>query len=268
MLLACSRGDEPPVLRPEVPLPRVMAALGDSITRGFALCEDEGDCPDASWATGTTVHGHLHRFGTLYGADVQAWNVAVSGARVADLEGQAGRAAATRADYVTILIGANDACRPSEARMTAADEFGAAFERALDTLYRGLPSARVLVLSIPDLMRLWEVGHAVPEVVAAWERHGVCRSMLASAGSTAPADVARRQRVRARVEAYNAAMAAACAKHATCRWDGDAVFGDRFGVDALSDRDRWHPSRAGQNRIAEVSWNAGWYAAQPTWQST
>lgn len=268
-LLACSGGGgaEPAAPRGDVLLPRVMAALGDSMTRAFVLCDDVGDCPEASWSTGTEVDSHRRRLERL-GAKVEAWNVAVSGATVSGLEAQARRAVATRAEYVTVLVGANDACRPTESAMTPVDAFARAFDRGLATLVEGLPSARVLVVSIPDLMRLWEVGRGDPGTVATWTRYGVCRSMLAAPGSEAPADVARRRRVRARVEAYNAAMAAACAKHATCRWDGGAVFRDRFGLDSVSERDRWHPSREGQRRLSEVSWNAGWYGGQPTAQRT
>ena len=245
-----------------------MAAVGDSITRAFVLCDDVGDCPEASWSTGTEVDGHLRRIERLSGATVEAWNVAVSGARVADLESQARRAVATGAAYVTVLVGANDACRPTEPEMTPVGEFAAAFERGLATLVEGLPSARVLVVSVPDVMRLWEVGRGDPATRVTWARYRVCPSMLAAPESTAPADAARRQRVRARVTAFNDAMAAACARHPNCRWDGGAVFRDRFGLDALSERDRWHPSREGQRRLAELSWDAGWYGVQPAEQST
>ena len=144
------------------PRPRVMAALGDSITRGFAACGRGGDCVETSWATGTAegLHSHWQRLdvGTRGGNH----SLAVSGARVAGLAAQVRGAVRLRAEYVTVLIGANDVCAGNEAAMTSVDEFTDAFDAAIDTLVRELPDARVLVLSIPDLARLWEVGKDSP----------------------------------------------------------------------------------------------------------
>lgn len=231
-----------------------MAAMGDSITRAFLDCPGIGDCPDASWSTGTDddIDSHRARLSRLAGRAVTEHNVAVSGARVAGLDAQARRAVETGAGYVTILIGANDACRGSEAAMTPVAEYAAAFEKAMATLDAGLPDARVLVASIPDLQRLWEVGRDRPEVRATWERFGICQSVLAP---DAP-----RARVRERVAAYNRAMADSCARRPGCRWDGGAVFGYEFTLEMVSPRDYWHPSRAGQRTLSEVTWNAGWWA--------
>lgn len=59
----------------------------------------------------------------------------------------------------------------------------------------GRPKARVLVVSIPDLYRLWEVGHTEPRAVRAWA-YGICPALLADPISRAPAAVARRTRFR------------------------------------------------------------------------
>lgn len=242
-------------------LPRSMAALGDSMTRAFLVCAPVGDCPEASWATGSfeDVRSHRQRIAEAAGWEVQAHNLAVSGARVADLAAQVRNAVAAEPAYVTILIGANDACRPAEDSMTPVAEYARDFGAALDALVRGLPQARVLVVSIPDLHRLWEIGRDVARVRETWERYGVCRSMLGAAADTSAAAHERRRRVRERVVAYNATMARACARHATCRWDGDAVHDYDFTLDEVSDRDYWHPSRAGQRMLAEVAWRAGYW---------
>lgn len=240
-------------------MPASMAALGDSITRAFAVCESLGDCPEASWATGTArgLRSHHQRIADTRGRDVAVHNVAVSGATVSGLDGQARRAVDARVDYVTVLIGANDACAPAEDAMTPLDAFEAAFVRAIDTLADGLPRARILVVSIPDLARLWQVGKDDPEVRARWEAFGICQSMLADPTSTSEEANARRARVRDRVVGYNRAMAAACQRHPTCRWDGNAVFDYDFTLDMVSPRDYWHPSMLGQRTLAEISWSRG-----------
>ena len=232
--------------------PKVMASMGDSITRAFLDCPQLGDCPPASWSTGTDadIESHLARLG----GGVEAHNVAVSGARVAGLQSQAQQAVGVKAEYVTILIGANDACRGSESAMTPVAEYTAAFDRAMTTLTRGLPDAKILVASIPSLMRLWEVGKDDPKVRGTWDRFGICQSILA-----ASADDARRARVNDRVAAYNAAMAASCARHANCRWDGGAVFEYEFTLAEVNPIDYWHPSRLGQRARAEVTWTVGFW---------
>jgi lysophospholipase L1-like esterase len=164
-------------------------------------------------------------------------------------------------DYVTVLIGANDACAAEEAEMTSVGEYTATFDAALDALVRALPNARILVLSVPDLGRLWEVGKDRPHVRRVWESSGVCRSMLADPADTSAAAQARRDRVRARLQAYNAAMAVACDRRAPrCRYDQNAVFDYRCDLDDLSTVDYFHPSRRGQATLAQVAWDAGHWA--------
>ena len=217
---APTRTESPAATRSLAPrdLPASMAALGDSMTRAFLACEGLADCPVASWSTGglDAVDSHARRIERLAGRPVTTHNLAVSGARVSGLATQVTLAIRARPAYVTVLIGANDACTSSEETMTPVTEFGATFDRELARLVRRLPRTRVLVASIPDLLRLWEVGHDVPTVREAWERYGICRSMLGDATDTGPAAQARRARVRQRVAGYNAAMAAACARHRTC----------------------------------------------------
>lgn len=259
--LSCTASDpgEDDAAEP-VPRPRVMAALGDSITRGYAACGGPGDCVETSWATGSAeeVNSHWRRLG--HSDDQGSHNVAVSGARVTGLASQVGAAVRVKPAYVTILIGANDACAPDEEAMTSVGEFTDAFDGALDTLVRELPEAHVLVLSMPDLARLWEVGRDRPEVRRVWEAYGICQSMLADPTDTSPAAQGRRERVRERVRAYNSAMAAACQRHAErCRHDRSAVFDHRFDLEDVSTVDYWHPSRRGQATLARVAWEAGYW---------
>ena len=243
----------------QLPQPSTMAALGDSITRAFAACGRGGDCAESSWATGTVddVDSHAQRLGLGEGA---AANLAVSGARVAGLAAQVEAAIRAEPDYVTVLIGANDACAPDEAAMTPVEEYAAAFDAAMAALVQGLPDARILVLSIPDLGRLWEVGADRPDVRRTWEDYGICQTMLADPTDSSAAADARRERVRARVQDYNAAMAASCDRHAEqCRSDGFAVFDHRFDLADVSPLDFWHPSARGQATLAEVAWQAGFW---------
>lgn len=261
-IVACTTADTPGGAATQVRAhPQVMAALGDSITRAVAACDRGAECVETSWATGTApgLGSHWQRL------DVDDrggnHNLAVSGARVTGLPRQVQGAVRLRPNYVTVLIGGNDVCASDEAAMTSVEEFAGAFDAALDALVQGLPDARILVVSVPDLSRLWEVGKDRPDVRRVWESYGVCRSMLADPTDTSAAAQARRDRVRARVADYNAAMAAACDRHAArCRHDGNAVFDHRFELDDVSTTDYWHPSAKGQATLARVAWEAGYWS--------
>ncbi|TNY34668.1 GDSL-type esterase/lipase family protein [Thermomonospora catenispora] len=245
------------------PVPSRMVALGDSITRGFNACGWYADCVSRSWSTGhdTAVRSHYLRLASRRPSLVPH-NAAVTGAKVSDLARQAQVAVDRRAQYVTILIGANDACTPTEEQMTPVSDFETRFRVGLRTLREGLPRAEVFVASIPDLRRLWQVGKGKAVARTAWSRLGICQSMLARPLSTSAADSARRERVRRRVVEYNAVMRRLCAQDAHCRFDDEAVFRYRFTLAHVSKWDYFHPNSAGQAVLARVTYAKGpWGAA-------
>lgn len=241
--------------------PAVMAAIGDSITRAPYNCDALVDCPAQSWSTGTDPKVNSHYRRLLRGNPALSghnYNDAVSGAQASGLGSQADRAVTQRAEYITLLIGANDACAPSEAEMTPVDTFRGQIDTALAKLKTGVPNARVLVASIPDLKRLWYIGRNSPDAWSRWEILDLCQSMLANPWSTAPEDNARRDRVRQRVIDYNTQLAQACAAYGSnCKYDGNAVFNFPFTLDHVSAYDYFHPSVAGEAAFAAVTFDAG-----------
>nr|WP_239074020.1 SGNH/GDSL hydrolase family protein [Streptomyces sp. SID10853] len=230
--------------------PRSVAAVGDSITRGFDACSVLADCPKVSWATGSDaqVHSLVSRLGVK-----KSWNDARTGARMADVPAQIGAAAAHRPQLVTIMAGANDACRDSVSHMTPVDEFRTSFETALKRLATALPKSEVYVSSVPDLKRLWSQGRGNPLGKQIWKL-GICSSMLRDADAMNPAAVKRRDAVRERVVAYNAVLKDVCASDEHCRYDGGEVFGFRFTGAQLSPWDWFHPGKDGQERLAEIAY--------------
>ncbi|WP_404960261.1 SGNH/GDSL hydrolase family protein [Streptomyces sp. 147326] len=234
--------------------PASVAAVGDSITRGFDACSVLADCPEVSWATGNDPAVRSLAARLLGDAEVPArsWNYAVTGARMADLPGQLAEAAAHKPDLVTVMVGSNDACRPTASSMTPVAEFRDGFEKALAGLRASSPSSQVYVSSVPDLQRLWEQGKDLPMVRQVWKL-GICQSMLADPLSAATGATARREQVRARVVEYNEVLREVCAKDALCRYDGGAVFQYPFAADQLSRWDWFHPGKDGQARLAELA---------------
>jgi lysophospholipase L1-like esterase len=243
------------------PVPDAMASMGDSITRGFNACGFYLDCTSRSFSTGSSssVNSHYVRLRAVNPAiSGRNFNESRSGARADDMPGQAAAVVNRGVDYVTILIGANDACTSSEASMTPVATFRGHIDRALATLRSGLPDASVYVISIPDIKRLWDVGRTSFSARTAWSLFDICQSMLASPTSFSQANVERRDRVRQRVIDFNAQLAAACAAYGpNCRFDGNAVFSYPFTLAQVSGWDYFHPNTTGQRALADISYRAG-----------
>ncbi|GHF34614.1 lipoprotein [Streptomyces mashuensis] len=231
--------------------PQSLASLGDSITRGFDACSVLADCPEVSWATGTQIDSLARRL--LPSPETTSWNYARTGARMADLPDQMRAAVTHRPQLVTVLVGANDACRPDVAAMTAVDSFRADFEKSLAVLRRAQPTAQVYVASIPDLKRLWAEGRKNSLGKQVWRLASICPSMLRDADASDPVAEQRRAAVDERVRAYNATLKAVCARDVLCRYD-DAVHGYGFTGQELSQWDWFHPSRKGQGELAGLAY--------------
>jgi lysophospholipase L1-like esterase len=270
--------------------PKVMAALGDSITRAF---NSDGpgcptgpppllDCIKNSWSTGTNpaVDSQFQRIEAIDpGRNPVAFNDSRSGARATNLLGQAETAASQDAGYVTIEIGANDACGS-----TATATFHDQVETALKHLVKADPKVYIEMLSIPDINKLHTLFTSPPDpnALTRWFLFNVCQALLANPLSTEPVDVARRAAFRAQVIDLNGALADVCAEFKRCRFDHNAVFNSSFtkadvatvtnteGLNikpfieipvfgpgfANSTADYFHPSLQGQANLAETSWNA------------
>ncbi|MDT0402811.1 SGNH/GDSL hydrolase family protein [Streptomyces edwardsiae] len=255
-------GDSPAAKRPRPSpttvwdtSPESVAAVGDSITRGFDACAVLTDCPEVSWATGSSEEVDslaVRLLGRAQAAE-RSWNYAVTGARMADLPGQMERAVRRGPELVAVMAGANDACRETTSAMTPVAEFRADFEEAMRSLRTALPRTQVYVASVPDLKRLWSQGRTSALGKQVWKL-GICPSMLGDADALDAAATLRRETVRHRVEDYNEVLEEVCAKDRRCRFDGGAVYAYRFGTDELSQWDWFHPSVGGQAELAEIAY--------------
>jgi lysophospholipase L1-like esterase len=268
--------------------PRVMAALGDSITRAY---NSDGpgcptgpalDCPKNSWATGTNplVDSVRERLDAVSPGPLTAFNDAVSGARAVNLLSQAQVAASQDPDFVLIEIGANDACATPP---TPTAIYRSQVRDAIAVLVDANPKVYVQLMSIPDINQLRALFTNPPDqnALTRWSLFNVCQGLLANPLSTEQADEERRAAFREQVVAYNDALAEVCAEFRRCRWDGNAVFDSEFttadvatvvntgGINIPpfnqipifgpgnpnSTADYFHPSISGQGRLAEAAWS-------------
>jgi lysophospholipase L1-like esterase len=238
-----------------------IASTGDSVTRGFDACGLLSDCPAVSYATGSKASSDsLYRrlLATNPGLRGHEYNDAEVGARASDLYSEMSLAVWQKADVVTVLIGANDACTNTVGQMTPVASFRASIDEAFGLFFSNRPGARIVLSSIPDIYRVWQVGHTNSRARLIWQAAGLCPSMLDNAGSSAPADQLRRVMVSLQIAKYNAALASVCAAYRGCRWDGGALNRFQFTAADLSSFDFFHPSPQGHRALAALAWNAYW----------
>jgi hypothetical protein len=241
------------------PLPSSIAVLGDSISRAFDVCCWYGDHPSHSWATGNSsldsVRSHYERLRALNPAITgHQLNDAVTGARMAAGPTQAANAVAQGAQYVAILLGANDLCTSSVATMTPTDTFRQQFSSTMATLDPDRRGVHVFVSSIPDVVHLWEVLHTNATARLVWRLAGICQSVLAA--SNGPAE---RQAVAAHEQELNTVLGQVCGQYANCRFDGLTTFNFQFSAGDVSVLDFFHPDLDGQRKLADATWAASWW---------
>jgi lysophospholipase L1-like esterase len=244
------------------PLPNSMAATGDSITRAFdaTSCPSPySDCTAYSWSTGTkaTVNSHylriLARNPKIKG---HAFNDAKTGANMSALDGQLKSAAAQHAQYVTVLMGANDICTSSIATMTPTATFQSEVQKALADFFAADRSAHIYMSSLPNIFQLWSILHTNANAEATWKLFNICQSMLATSNTDA-----QRQQVVSQEVADNKALALACSAYTQCRWDGYAGYNFAFTASDISTLDYFHPNVTGQQAIAALTWKASYWGA-------
>lgn len=243
-----------------VPLPNSIASTGDSITRAFDATASGcflSDCPQYSWSTGTssTVNSQYQR---ILAANPKirgnVFNDAKTGAQMNALDGQAKTAAGQGAQYLTVLMGANDVCTSTISAMTPTSTLQSEFQTALSDFSSADPTGHVFVSSIPDIYQLWQLLHTNSTAESTWSTFGICQSMLSPNNTEAD-----RQTVLTQEENDNTAMAGVCATFANCRWDNLATFNQQFTTSEVSTVDYFHPSIAGQNALAATTWGASYW---------
>jgi lysophospholipase L1-like esterase len=241
--------------------PKKMAALGDSITRAYNTGSSAyTDAIANSWSTGsnTTVNSMFLRFKTGNPSLTNA-NLAVSGSKMADLYTQASRLDGSF-DYVTILMGANDVCTSSQSTMTSVETFRTQFQAGVNMIKSKNPNAVIYVVSIPNIYQLWNLLKNNSSARFYWSLGKICQSMLANPLSTTKTDVARRAAVSYRNQEFNWELRAVCAATPQCYYDNDLIYNTAFTKSDISTRDYFHPSLAGQTKLALNAWNA-WLSA-------
>ena len=237
----------------------VMGALGDSITMGFNSGAPLNQ-PQSSWSTGTRssdgVTSHRERLEAM-GYAVFARNVARSGAKAVEMPGQLATLLRwATPDYVTLLIGANDVCDWSEDHLRELGSFRKNVATTLATLIKHNPDVRVVLVPIPDMLNLWEVGLG-SRCEKRWNRIPMCTNLL---GRRVTPE--QRSAFVSRLADANDTLASLAAEFSNnVRFIASAETVD-FERQHVSRLDCFHPSLAGQKLISDTTWNEGWFVGE------
>ncbi len=234
--------------------PATVAAVGDSITQSTGTGSLSAETPKNNWATGWEVDSVAARLNVPTN---RRYNVSANGKKMSDFapqvlngkSGGSGDVSAFPSDTGLVLVemGGNDLCRDTVAAMTPVETYRTQFQAGLAAVATRAPGALIQVMSVPDIYNLWYIRgapqhatyHPEPQSGQATGINGArfywdgltaigvkfpCQSLLANPDSYSAADRQRRADVRARTKAYNAVLAAECAKVLRCRFDGNRLF--------------------------------------------
>ena len=239
--------------------PSAMVVLGHSGATGFG--SESGhpfrDAPANSWATGTnpavtSVYSRiLARNPAIRGHNV---NLAQAGATLKELATQVRKAVTLKPkpQLVLVQIMENDIeCDGGDESRYA--DFQAQLATSLELLAKGLPKARILVVSKWGTLASYV--KAVQSLgMGARLMHagkGPCSIFAPKTGRVVPENLAY---VRKITNGYHAQLAAACAHVASCRYDGGAARRIMVTADDLSVRLQ-HLSVRGQAKLAAAIWS-------------
>jgi hypothetical protein len=239
-----------------------MAALGDGLTSAW----DDGNKWERSWATGTETAVNSHR--ARLGGTAAAQNLAVAGSRwnsgssQGRFRGLVAQARVVDADtqYVAILTGSADVCRPNAATFlrdgtTPRSEpngiprpvaYAGTIRLALQELRAKNADVKVLVASIPNWVQLTSAEFSAKPLM------NLCPLLFGTGGVTA--DVSGFDQ---RLRDLNSAAQAVCAEFpGNCAYDNGAVYRIDFSPSDLTAFDNFHLTASGEAKISAATWPA------------
>lgn len=235
------------------PHPFVIGILGDSISTGYNAASP-GDNLSHSWASGVNSGeqgaSHFTRLKRVMPTfDVQARNVAVAGARASDLAAQLGRLLPTKPDYVTLLIGANDITQWLFGEYgLSLQQFSTYVQTTIERLIEVNQRVMILLVAVPDQSQA--VNHML--------RRGSGQE-FATQLSASPYLRQLTEAYRERAVRLNRALEEIATKFPGQVRFARSVAHARFSGEHLSHLDSYHPSVKGQQLLADLSWNEGFF---------
>ncbi|HEX7490179.1 MAG TPA: SGNH/GDSL hydrolase family protein, partial [Candidatus Limnocylindrales bacterium] len=217
---------------------------------------------------GDGVLSVLERFRAL-GATPLVVDAATSGMQMKDAVRQANMVVSAakklkpgQTAYVTFELGTNDLCA-SPQPLTSAATFQTQLQDAIAILRAGLPAgSRILMLAVPNMPHFHEITQADPTAKAVLAKTPIQRGCPPYLGNSnfMPFAVAN-----GFLNQYNTALYSACSAiensdggtdRLHCTYNTGLLSESDFVISDLSTYDYFHPSLAGQARMAANAWAA------------
>lgn len=231
----------------------VVGAIGDSITQGVNAT-GMGAHPAYSWSAGTAIRSHFARLHDMYGDAVKAVNVSVSGARANALSDQVSSLIPYHPSYVTILLGANDACRWDPNQPQQIRRYLEQMHSGIQALVEHQPDVKIILAPIPNMKMLWQVGVVHNRCRMIWDTFNACPGLLNSDATDED-----REAFQARVDDANDGLETIAHEFsANVKFDRDLTK-IPFTWDDISHIDCFHPSAKGQEKLSRSTWDSGWF---------
>lgn len=235
----------------------VIGSIGDSVTTANNA-KSWGDNEGTNWST-----GHLDRYGVkshyqrltsfLKNQEVRAVNVAVSGATSDDIALQVDALLQDNPNYVTILVGGNDACSWSSHYEKDLERFKIRIENAIIKLINNNFGIKILLVSVPNMYHLWQLGQN--DCGWLWDLSGACPDLLSSYSTESD-----RSSFVNRLNEINKTFIELQKKYSTHIKHDVSVANYKFEKEDVSTKDCFHPSLKGQSKLAEITWGNSWFS--------
>ena len=236
----------------------LIASIGDSITTAMNA-SSWGNQKEYNWSTGNSrdkrVKSHYFYLKNMYqDKEISLFNVAKSGALSNDLERQVDYVLEKNPDYVTILIGANDACNFSNNYEEEIELFAENVRNSINRLVNSKENIKILLLPIPNLYHLWKLGsHSMCQYK--WDLFGICSNLLHSNRTED-----ERQHFQNNINLQNEKMHEIADEFSQWVIFDKSLADVKFERKHVSQKDCFHPSLEGQDLISHLSWKNSWFS--------
>ncbi len=255
---ALSPGPAPtPVGNPFQSQPFRMAAMGDSISRGYNISGINIESLSLNWSTGeaqptSQINRIKSRFSQkAWSVSAQVQNVAVAGESVlggdSTFFSQASFLTIFAPYYVTLQIGVNDVCQGYVSSASARTQFRDRLISVLRTLIQS-PNApkAILVASMPRVWRLQEIPQLAQAPLCQLSWAVLCPQMSVGQAAFEQQWQATNQAILDAVAAVGGPVV----------YDGGITASTVLSAGDVSASDCFHPSAAGQARLSAAAWAA------------
>ncbi|MEO5668688.1 MAG: GDSL-type esterase/lipase family protein [Bdellovibrionota bacterium] len=231
-----------------------------------------------SWSSGYDTKGrvesHAYRISKIQDLkqSIPSYNAAVTGAESGDIQSQVDRMNQWSIktvnkqfpDYVTLMIGPNDACANSPEEMVDTNTYYSNVVKIVDEMLAKSPDTKIVVGSIPNIELLRTVAKDARlywgvKCEALWKKANLCPTL------TTLSDPYQRAIVGNRIKDYNNALQEIVESRRASVGDrirfAPQTFQEVFSADELS-IDCFHPNTRGQQRVANATWDASWWTKE------